>query len=213
MIIILTGLPGVGKGTQADKIVEKYNVGHLATGNVFRNLMKQKNELSDELNSYISQGNLVPDELTVRILKEEIKDKKYSNGILFDGFPRTLNQANELNLMLSTMNLSIDKVINLHLKEDIIKDRLSSRLYCPNCQTTFNKLFLLPKVDGICDKCSHELIQRDDDKIEKIEQRLVVAKEQTVPVIEFYKKNLETIDIENKSVTDVFFEIEKVINI
>ncbi len=210
MIILLTGLPGVGKGTQADKIVEKYNVKHLATGNIFRALMSQESELANELNSYISQGNLVPDELTIKILSEEMS-KHDVEGFLFDGFPRTVKQAEFLDELLKEKGLNLDYVINLELDEEIIKDRLVNRLFCPCCQATYHKTLMPPKVEGKCDKCGTDLVQREDDKLEKIESRLEVAKKQTLPVIEYYNDKVSTIDINNKSKEEVFVEIEGIL--
>lgn len=212
MIILITGLPGVGKGTQSDFIVEKYKIKHLSTGNVFRNLMKENNELSQELNTYISQGKLVPDELTIKILSKEIEKPEYQNGFLLDGFPRTENQAKFLDKLLAEKKLNLDYIINLHLNENIIKERLTGRLFCPNCQTTYHKINMPPKVAGICDKCQTSLIQREDDKIEKIEKRLEVAQEQTIPVLEYYNEKLITIDTNQKSSTEVFNLIKEVIN-
>ncbi len=210
MIIILTGLPGVGKGTQADKIVEKYNVKHLATGNIFRELMTKESELANELNSYISCGNLVPDELTIKILSQEMS--KYDvEGFLFDGFPRTVKQAEFLDDLLKEKGLKLDYVINLELDEEIIKDRLVNRLFCPSCQSTYHKTLMPPKVEGKCDKCGTDLIQREDDKLEKIESRLEVGKKQTLPVINYYKDKVSTIDINNKSKEEVFVEIEGIL--
>lgn len=211
MIILLTGLPGVGKGTQADKIVDKYSIKHLSTGNIFRELMSKDGELSKELNSYISQGSLVPDELTIKILKEEISKKEYENGFLLDGFPRTVNQAKFLDELLVEEDLKLDYIFNLFLEEETIKDRLVNRLFCPNCQTTFHKTLIPPKVDGICDNCNSKLIQREDDKIEKIEERLKVANEQTLPVIKYYGDKVITIDINDKNSSEVFNEIEGLI--
>lgn len=211
MIILLTGLPGVGKGTQADKLVEKYNLKHLATGNIFRSLMTEESELANELNSYISQGKLVPDELTIEILNQEMSKYEDVNGFLFDGFPRTVNQAKFLDDLLEEKKLNLDYVINLHLDEDIIKDRLVNRLFCPNCQSTYHKTLIPPKVEGVCDKCQTKLIQREDDKIEKIESRLEVAKEQTIPVIGYYGEKVDTIDIKDKSKNEVFENIEEVL--
>ncbi|MFV0289203.1 MAG: adenylate kinase family protein [Mycoplasmatales bacterium] len=211
MIILLTGLPGVGKGTQAERIVAKYQIKHLSTGNIFRTLMTQTNELADELNSYISKGALVPDELTIKILKEEIKKDGYQNGFLLDGFPRTVAQAKFLDKLLQEENLNLDYVINLHLAENTIKDRLVNRLFCPNCQATYHKTLIPPKQENICDNCGATLVQRADDKLEKIENRLKIAKEQTLPVIEYYADKVQTIDVNNKSSQAVFDKIESIV--
>lgn len=212
MIILLTGLPGVGKGTQADLLVDKYNIQHLSTGNVFRALMKEETELAKELNNYIKEGKLVPDELTIKILKQELQKEEYKNGFLLDGFPRTTNQAKALDDMLADEKLKLDYIINLHLSEIIIKERLIGRLFCPSCQTTYHKTLIPPKVEGVCDRCSSKLIIREDDKPEKILNRLEVAKEQTLPVIDYYGDNVNTIETENLNKNEVFSKILEVIN-
>lgn len=212
MIILLTGLPGVGKGTQAELIVKKYKIEHLSTGNIFRTLMNQTNELSLELKSYINQGNLVPDELTIKILQNEIKKPQYQNGFLLDGFPRTVEQAKFLDELLTTENITLDHIINLYLDNEIIKDRLVNRLFCPKCQATFHTTQIPPKKVGICDNCQSELIQRDDDKPEKIVQRIAVAKEQTVPVLDHYGDKVKTVDTNGKSKGEIFAEIENILS-
>lgn len=212
MIILLTGLPGVGKGTQAELISKKYKIEHLATGNMFRELMTQDNDLSQELKSYINQGNLVPDELTIKILRNEITKPKYSNGFLLDGFPRTITQAQFLDELLQTQNLTLDHIINLYLDEEIIIERLVNRLYCPQCQSTFHKTLIPPKVENICDNCGAKLIQRADDKLEQIEQRLKTANVQTKPVLEHYQTQVKTIDTDGKSREEIFEEIKAILN-
>ncbi len=212
MIILLTGLPGVGKGTQAEMLVDKFHIKHLSTGNIFRDLMSKDNELSQELKSYISEGKLVPDELTIKILEEEIKGDEYKNGFLLDGFPRTINQAKYLDELLEKNNLTLDYIINLYLDEEEIFKRLESRVYCPNCQATYNLHLLPPDIDGICDKCGSKLVQREDDKPEKIKERLEVAKEQTLPVIEYYKDSVITIPTDGLSKEEVFSKILESIN-
>jgi adenylate kinase len=211
MNLLITGLPGVGKGTQSDLIVEQYNVKHLSTGNLFRNEIAKKSELGHELSSYMEKGMLVPDELTIKILKEELLSGEYENGFLLDGFPRTIKQAEYLDQMLSDSNLKLDRVIALELDEEIIIKRLVNRLFCSQCQTTFHKIFAKPTVEGVCDKCGGELIQREDDRIESITKRLSVANEQTVPVIEYYQQQniVDYIKMEENDSELVVFEMIK----
>ena len=214
MNLLITGLPGVGKGTQSDFIVEAFNVKHLSTGNLFRNEIASGSELGKELASYMDQGKLVPDELTIKILQKEILNGKYDNGFLLDGFPRTISQAKYLDVMLKDNGIKLDKVISLELDENIIINRLVNRLFCPSCQSTFHKLYAKPIQEGICDKCGSDLIQREDDKLESITKRLGVANEQTLPVIEHYLKqgNVATIQMaENDNEQMVFSKIENIL--
>lgn len=188
MNLLITGLPGVGKGTQSEKIVSEYGVKHLSTGDLFRSEISQKTSLGLEAKGYIDQGQLVPDEVTIKMLKSELSKEEYKNGFLLDGFPRTIAQAEFLNKMLEESNMKLDGVIALDLDEEVIIERLVNRLVCPKCSASYHKLFVKPAVEGICDKCGAELVQRDDDKLESITKRLSVAKEQTLPVVDFYEE-------------------------
>lgn len=188
MNLLITGLPGVGKGTQSEKIVSEYGVKHLSTGDLFRSEISQKTSLGLEAKGYIDQGQLVPDEVTIKMLKSELSKEEYKNGFLLDGFPRTIAQAEFLNKMLEESNMNLDGVIALDLDEEVIIERLVNRLVCPKCSASYHKLFVKPAVEGICDKCGAELVQRDDDKLESITKRLSVAKEQTLPVVDFYEE-------------------------
>lgn len=207
MNLLITGLPGVGKGTQADKIVEKYGVKHLSTGNLFRAEIATKSELGSELKVFIDAGNLVPDELTIKIFKNELLKPEYANGFLLDGFPRTIAQAKSLVEMFEQENITLDAVIALELDEDVIIERIVNRLACLKCGSTYHKLFLKPVADGICDKCGEKLVQRNDDTLEAVTNRLEVTNAQTVPVIEFYEKlNLvKTIKMQSTDSVDIVF--------
>lgn len=211
MIMLITGLPGVGKGTQAELISKKYQIKHLSTGDLFRSLMMEKNDLAKELKSYLNEGKLVPDRLTIKILKQEIVKEEYKNGFLLDGFPRTVEQAKFLDNLLLQENLQIDYIINLYLDEEEIKKRLSGRWFCLECKKTYQEISNPPKTSGECDNCGEVLIQRDDDKPEKVKVRLEVAKEQTLPVIDYYGKKVKTIDVNNKNIEEVFSEIKEVV--
>lgn len=207
MNMLIMGLPGVGKGTQADRIVSEYNVSHISTGNMFRKEMSTDSKLGNELSSFINSGKLVPDELTIRLLKNEIEKPEHKNGFLLDGFPRTIVQAQSLNEMLKSNNIKLDCVISLEIDEEIIIERLVNRVVCPSCGSSFHNLYVKPIVEGICDKCGDKLITREDDKIENIKTRMTVAKEQTIPVIDFYKKlnMVNTIKLNDHETADEVF--------
>lgn len=215
MNILITGLPGSGKGTQSELINDFYKIGHLSTGNVFRNQIAQETELGKELASYMNEGRLVPDELTISILKEEIKDEKYATGFLLDGFPRTIAQAEFLDKMLADENTKLDLVLELVIDESVIVDRITKRQVCPECGATYHITKMPSKVANVCDKCSSTLIQREDDTVEKVQTRLTVAKEQTIPVINYYKEQgiVITINMDDEdSATVVFEKIQKAID-
>lgn len=214
MILLIMGLPGAGKGTQADLIVEKYNLAHLSTGNLFRDTIASDSPLSAELKAILDAGNLVPDELTIKMLKAETQKEKYANGYLLDGFPRTVDQAKFLQQMLTEEGKKIDGIISIELSEDTILSRLTGRLTCPNCQATYHEVILPPIVEGICDKCQTKLEVRKDDTVESIKNRLEVAKNQTLPVIDYFKETNELIyavDANDKDPQTIFSEITAMI--
>ncbi len=195
MNLLITGLPGAGKGTQSENIVKQYNVVHLSTGDLFRHEISNKTDLGLEAKSFIDNGQLVPDQLTIKMLEKELLQDKYKEGFLLDGFPRTIAQAEFLDKMLAENNINLDGVIALDLAEEVIIERLVNRLYCPKCSATFHKIFVKPEVEGICDKCGAELVQREDDKLESIKKRLAVANEQTMPVVDYYRAQEKVFDI------------------
>ena len=196
MYIIMLGAPGSGKGTIGNEICNKYNLTHIATGDIFRNEIKNQTELGKKANEYISQGKLVPDEVTVAMVESNIKEL---DGVLLDGFPRTIQQAEALKDFVSKNNKEIVAVINLNVPDEDIVTRTSSRVICPNkeCGAAFNTVFMPPKVEGKCDRCGSDLTKRVDDNPDTIRQRLNVYHKETEPLIHFYKKEglLETIDI------------------
>ncbi len=211
MISLIMGLPGAGKGTQADLIIEKYGIKHVSTGNIFRGAIAEGTELGKELASYMNGGNLVPDELTISILKEELSKDEYKAGFLLDGFPRTKPQAEYLNIMLDEMGLNLDNVIYVNVDESEILGRLTGRLTCPNCSASYHIVNVPPKAEGICDKCGSQLITREDDTEESVLNRLEVAKSQTLPVVDFYQNTGKVLEIDatGKSVEAVFEDITK----
>ena len=196
MKIIMLGAPGAGKGTQAKMIAEKYSVPHISTGDIFRANIKEGTELGKEVKSYMDQGLLVPDELTVRILLDRASREDCSGGYILDGFPRTIPQAQVLEQELAKMGDAIDFAIDVEVPDEEIIGRMTGRRACVGCGATYHIVHIPPRQEGICNECGKELILRDDDKLETVKKRLDVYHEQTQPLIEFYAEKgiLRTID-------------------
>ena len=212
MKIIMLGAPGAGKGTQAKMIADKYSVPHISTGDIFRANIKNGTELGMEAKKYMDQGQLVPDELTVRILLDRVAQDDCKNGYVLDGFPRTIPQAEVLDSELTKLGDKIDYAINVDVPDENIVNRMSGRRACVACGATYHIVHIPPKQEGICDKCGSELILRDDDKPETVLKRLSVYHEQTQPLIDFYsKKNvLKSVDGTVDS-ADVFASIVEIL--
>ena len=196
MIIIMLGAPGSGKGTIGKKICEEYGLEHVATGDIFRDEIKRSTELGIKANEYISQGKLVPDEITIGMVLNKLK---VSKNVCLDGFPRTINQAEKLEEFLNDNNDAVTAVINLNVPDEDLIKRTSSRIICPNksCGASYNTIFLPPKVEGVCDICGSKLVKRPDDEVETIKHRIAVYYENTEPLISYYRDKglLENIDI------------------
>lgn len=189
MNIIIMGAQGTGKGTVAGIISEKTNWPQISTGDIFRKNIKEQTKLGIEADKYISQGQLVPDEITVPMVAEALDSDEAKAGVILDGFPRTTEQAKQLDEMLKQRNKKIDMVINLISPREEIIDRMITRRVCPNCKATYNIKINKPKVEGICDKCGNELTQREDDKSEEaINNRLEIYDTQTAPVLKYYEE-------------------------
>ena len=188
MKIVMLGAPGAGKGTQAKMIAEKYSIPHVSTGDIFRANIKNGTELGKEAKSYMDKGELVPDELTVRILLDRVAQEDCKNGYVLDGFPRTIPQAEVLDAELTKMGDKIDYAINVEVPDENIVRRMSGRRACLKCGATYHIVHIPPVKEGICDKCGSELVLRDDDKEETVKNRLSVYHEQTQPLIDFYDK-------------------------
>jgi len=183
MNIVLLGSPGIGKGTYADILSKKYGIPHISSGQLFREEMEKKNDLGKKVDDYINRGELVPDEITIEFIKERLKKKDCNNGFFLDGYPRTIPQAEELE------NFSkIDNVLNFVASEDVIVDRLGGRRTCKECGAIFHIKNVPPKVKGVCDQCSGELYQREDEKPEAIKIRMREYNKKTKPLVDFYKK-------------------------
>ncbi|CAL28620.1 adenylate kinase [Staphylococcus carnosus] len=196
MNIILMGLPGAGKGTQASEIVKKFPIPHISTGDMFRKAIKDQTELGKEAKSYMDRGELVPDEVTVGIVKERLSEDDAKKGFLLDGFPRTLEQAEALSKIMKELDRKIDAVINIEVPEEELMNRLTGRRICEVCGTTYHLVFNPPKVDGVCDLDGGKLYQREDDNPETVAKRLEVNVKQSKPIIEYYDKEgiLQNID-------------------
>ena len=196
MKIIMLGAPGAGKGTQAKMIAEKYAIPHVSTGDIFRANIKNGTELGKEAKKYMDEGKLVPDELTVKILLDRVAQPDCANGYVLDGFPRTIPQAEVLDKALRELGDKIDYAINVDVPDENIVNRMGGRRACVGCGATYHIKYNAPKVENTCDTCGGELIIRDDDKPETVQNRLSVYHEQTQPLIDFYEKQgvLKTVD-------------------
>ncbi|PLR96396.1 adenylate kinase [Bacillus sp. T33-2] len=187
MNLVLMGLPGAGKGTQAEKIVEKYHIPHISTGDMFRAAIKEGTELGLKAKSFMDKGELVPDEVTIGIVRERLSKEDSQKGFLLDGFPRTVAQAEALENMLAGLGKKLDYVINIDVDQEILMERLTGRRICKNCGATYHLVFNPPAVEGVCDRCGGELYQRADDNAETVQNRLDVNMQQAKPLLGFYE--------------------------
>lgn len=196
MKIIMLGAPGAGKGTQANKIAEKYQIPHISTGDIFRANIKEGTTLGLEAKKFMDQGLLVPDEVTIGMLLDRIKQEDCHKGYILDGFPRTIPQAETLTKALKDMGDEIGFAFDIDVPEENIISRMGGRRACLTCGATYHIAFAPPKKEGICDVCGSVLVQRDDDKPETVQKRLAVYYEQTQPLIDYYREQgvLYTLD-------------------
>lgn len=203
MVIVLLGAPGSGKGTVGKILAENLKLAHISTGDLFRENLKNETELGKEAKVYMDKGELVPDELTVRMLEKRMEEADVANGAILDGFPRTIKQAEELDKILAVKGQKVDKVINLTTPDEEIIERIVNRRVCSNqeCKAIYNILLNPPKIEGICDKCGSELVTRKDDTEETVKARLETYFIETNPLVEYYKNqgNLIT-ELVSKSV-------------
>jgi adenylate kinase len=208
MRLILLGPPGAGKGTQASGIIEKYQIPHISTGDIFRKNIKEGTELGKKAKGYMDQGLLVPDELVVAIVEDRLKEDDCKDGFLLDGFPRTVKQAEALDESLSQMDVSMDKVINVSVDKNVLVERAVGRRICKDCGATYHIQFNPTKKDEVCDKCGGPLYQRADDNEETVTKRIEVYLNETQPLIDYYKARniLVTIDGE-QDIHKVFEDI------
>lgn len=194
--LILLGPPGAGKGTQAAKICQKYNVPHISTGDIFRRHIKEGTEFGKKAQEYMNKGELVPDNLVLEIAEARLMEEDCKNGFLLDGFPRTVNQAEQLDKYLNVRNLSIDQVLDIDIDKEILKTRLIGRRVCRNCGATYHVINMPPEKEGICDVCGGALYQRSDDTAATVENRIEVYNALTMPLVEYYENigNIAHID-------------------
>ena len=188
MKLIIMGPPGAGKGTQAALIKEAYNIPHISTGDMFREAIKNQTPLGVEAKGYIDKGLLVPDSVTIGLVKERLSNADCKEGFLLDGFPRTIPQAEALNVILAELDINLDAVVNIAVDDSVLIDRIVGRRVCPVCKAGYHVKYLQPKVEGICDECGGQLVQRKDDTEETVKNRLEVYANQTKPLLEFYNK-------------------------
>ena len=199
MKLILLGAPGAGKGTQAEKIVEKYGIPAVSTGNIIRAALKAGTEMGLKAKSFMDAGQLVPDDVVIGIIKDRLQEKDCENGFILDGFPRTIPQAQAL----EDMGVDIDKVLDIEVPDEKITARMSGRRVCSKCANSYHLLYKKPKTEGVCDACGGELIQRKDDAPETVQARLKEYHEMTEPLKDFYKKLGKLVIVEGQEeVTD-----------
>ena len=205
------GPPGAGKGTNAKRIATFYKIPHISTGDMFREAIKNKTSLGELASSYMSKGLLVPDEVTIGLVKERLSRDDCKDGYLLDGFPRTLVQAEALTKLSEEIGRPVTNVINIVVSEDILVDRISGRRVCKVCGAPYHVRNMKPKVDGVCDLCGGELVQRKDDNEETLKSRLAEYHKMTEPLIEYYTKLGVVSDIDGTKDLDVLFDDIKAI--
>ena len=203
MIIIMLGAPGTGKGTVAGYLEKNLGIKKISTGDIFRKNIKEQTELGIIAEQYITKGNLVPDEVTIKVVENRLNEPDVEGGIILDGFPRTIKQAEELDKILASKGKKVDKVINLTTPDEEIIERIVNRRVCSNqeCKTVYNLQLNPPKQEGICDKCGSELVTRKDDTEETVKSRLKTYFEQTSPLVDYYnKKGIVLNELVSKSI-------------
>lgn len=206
MVLILMGPPGCGKGTQGKRLEEKYKIPQLAAGDILRSAVRAQTGVGLQAKGYLDRGNLVPDGLIVGVMRERLLEGDCSKGFILDGFPRTIGQAEALSKLLAELKKRLDAVINLDVEDSEVVRRLAGRRSCKSCGAVYHVDFSPSKTKGVCDKCTGELLQRDDDKEETIRTRLKVYRDQTAPLIDFYARQGVLKNINGASSIDAVYE-------
>jgi adenylate kinase len=206
MRVVFLGAPGVGKGTQADRIAEQYQVAKISTGDLLREAVRSQTKLGLEAKRYMDQGKLVPDEVVIGLVREKLADPVCANGFVLDGFPRTVPQAEALGVALAASGIALDRVVNFQVSREDIVRRLSGRRSCQKCQATFHMDFAPPKLNEVCDRCGESLVQRSDDRREAIEMRLKVYDEQTAPLVSYYQERGLLLPLDGSGTVNVVFQ-------
>ena len=206
MHILLMGPPGAGKGTQAANLVKKFSIPHISTGDMFRAAIKEGTELGKKAKACIDAGNLVPDEITIGIVKERLSQEDCKNGFILDGFPRTVDQADALKGILTELGLSLKSVLNITVPSADLVERAVGRRICRSCGATYHVKFSPSKQEGVCDACGGELYQRADDTEETMKNRLSVYEAQTKPLIDYYQAAGLYVEIDGRQAIDKVFD-------
>ena len=210
MIYILLGPPGAGKGTQAKKIVADYDLVHVSTGDIFRSNIKQETELGKKVKDILARGELVSDDITNGLVFDRLLQDDVKNGFLLDGYPRNLVQAKALDEWLESQSLAVDNVLNIEVDADILVKRISGRRVCPNCGRSYHIVVEPPKVDGVCDECGTNVIQRPDDSEETVKSRIDIYEKQTSPLVEYYENQGKVLYFDgSQSIDEVYSDVKK----
>ncbi len=210
MNLVFLGPPGAGKGTQAKRLAQELGLVHISTGDILREAVKNQTPLGKKAKEYMDRGELVPDELIIALIEEVMPP---GGGVIFDGFPRTIAQAQALDGMLEKKGMKVDRVVLFDVPDDVVVERLSGRRVCPNCGAVYHIKFNPPRNDEICDRCGTKLVQRDDDREEVVRNRLEVYRKQTEPLIEYYERKGILIRLDaSKDIEDVYQELKKVVS-
>lgn len=207
MRVIFLGPPGAGKGTQAAKIREKYEVAHISTGDILRANVKEGTELGRKAKEFMNAGKLVPDEVIIGMMRDRLQEPDCANGFILDGFPRTVPQAEALDQLLADLNLELDASVLFNVDDEVVVERLSGRRMCRKCGTIYHATFHPTKVEGVCDTCGGEIYQRDDDREEVIRNRLSVYHDQTAPLIDYYREKGLLKDVDASGSSDAVLQV------